>query len=144
MQASNPLQVYHSETGQVETLPYLASQAAFSNDGHWLMVSTASPPGEKVLIRPIDPPGSAFQPFSDQQIILTWAPGGSRYFQVSPDQTTLTVYAFPGSTLLGRWQAPDYELSPSWSPDGNYLAVWARSHLDYSQEAIFIIPIQRP
>ena len=138
---SNPLQIYHSETGQLETLPYLVSQGAFSNDGHWLLVSTATPQGEKILIRPLDPPGSAFLPFSAQPLALTWSPDGSRYYQVSQDQTTLTAYAFPSGTLLGSWQALDYELSPSWLPDGKYLVVWACKHSDYNQEAIFMIPV---
>ena len=142
MKASNPLQIYNSETGQVETLPYLVTQGAFSNDGHWLMVSTVTPQGEEILIRPIDPPGSAFQPLSVQELTFTWSPDGSKYYQVSQDQATITVYSFSGSTLLGSWQAPDYELSPSWSPDGKFLVVWSRKHSDYNQQAIFVIPIK--
>lgn len=138
LKPANPLQVYHSETGQVETLPYLVSQGAFSSDGHWLLVTDHS----KVLIRPIDPPGSAFQPFSDQGDPGTWSPDGSKYYLVSPDQTTVSVYSWPGGALLGNWQAPDYELSgSSWTPDGKSLCVWGREHNDYHQEAIFIIHI---
>ena len=139
--ATNPLQIYHSETGKVETLPYLASEGAFSGGGHWLLVTTVTPQGEKTLYRPIDPPGSAFQPFDGEIQILTRSPDGSRYFQVSQDQTTIAVYSFPGNRLLGSWWVPGYELSPSWSPDGNYLVVWGRKHLDYGQEAIFVIRI---
>ena len=143
LQASNPLQIYHSESGQVETLPYLAPQDAFSNDGHWLLVSERNGSGQpENMFRSIDPPGGAFQAFSEGELPLTWwSPNGSRYFQVSQDLTTVTVYSFPGRTRVGSWQAQDYELSPEWPPDGKYLAVWARKHTDFNQESIFVIAI---
>jgi hypothetical protein len=138
---SNPLQIYHSESGQIETLPYLASQGAFSNDGHWLLVTKPDVSGQQnVLIRSIDPPGGTFQPFSVQELPPTWwSPDGSMYYQVSQDLTKIAVYTSPGRTFLGAWQAQDYELWPSWSPDGKYLAVWGRKHTDYNQESIFVI-----
>jgi Tol biopolymer transport system component len=144
---ANPLQIYHSETGQVETLPYLASQGGFSNDGHSLLVTTPNDLGQvNTFIRSIDPPGGAFQPFSDKELPPPLSsPNGSMYYQVSQDLTTISVYTTPDSTFLGAWQAPDYELWPSWSPDGKYLAVWGRKHLDYNQESIFVIvmPVQK-
>jgi hypothetical protein len=142
-EASNPLQIYHSETGQVETLPYLVSQGAFSNDGHWLLVTETNNSGQhKVMIRSLDPPGGAFQPFSDKELPPTWwSPDGSKYYQVSQDLTTISVYTSPDSAFLGEWQALDYELTPSWSPDGKYLAVWGRKHTDFNQESIFVISV---
>jgi hypothetical protein len=139
----NPLQLYHSESGQVETLPYLASQATFSNDGHWLLVNpNPDRSSTKNWIRPIDPPGAPFEPLSEKiAIYSTWSPDGSMYYQVSQDLTTISVYTFPDGTFLGAWQARDYELSPSWSPDWKYLAVWGRKHTDYDQESIFVIPM---
>jgi hypothetical protein len=142
--ASNPLQIYHSETGEVERLPYLVTQGAFSNDGHWLLVTTHTSLGNQVLIRPVDPPGSAFQPFSDQPLPPTWwSPDGSMYAQVSEDLTTITVYSTPDRTILGVWRAPGYGgLSPSWSPDSKYLSVGGGKQNDNEQGAIFVIPIQ--
>jgi hypothetical protein len=142
-EASNPLQIYHSETGQVETLPYLVSQGAFSNNGRWLLVTETNNSGQhKVMIRPLDPAGGAFQLFSDQEFPPTWwSPDGSKYYQVSQDLTSISIYTSPDSTFLGEWQAPDYELTPSWSPDGKYLAVWGRKHSDFNQESIFVFPV---
>ncbi len=137
--AAYPLQIYHSETGKVETLPYLASEGAFSRYGHRLLVTTATPQGEKNLYRPIDSPESTFQLFDGKIISLTWSPDGSRYYDQGSQDQTIAVYSFPGNRLLGRWQAPDYELWPSWSLDGKYLVIWSRKLLDYSQEAIFVI-----
>jgi hypothetical protein len=136
----NPLQIYHSETGQVETLPYLAAQGSFSNDGHWLLVRQTTGP---TLIRPIDPPGSPFQNFSEQaDNTYRWSPDGSKIIALSnlaDQQSVISLYTLPQRIFLTAWQSPMYELYPYWSPDGKYLAVTARLRKDPNQEAIFVI-----
>jgi hypothetical protein len=140
-EASNPLQIYHSESGKVETLPYLISQGTFSSDGHWLLVTAHTEQGDRVLIRPVDPPGSAFQPFNSPSMVISgWSPDGSMRFQV--DTERISLFSTSNQALLGVWQASGYELYPSWSPDGKYLSVWGRNQNNYNQESIFVIPVK--
>lgn len=140
----NPLQLYHSESGQVETLPYLASQATFSDDGHWLLVNqNPDRSSTKNWIRPIDPPGSPFEPLSEKiRISSSWSPDGTKVIvgaPISGENSVFSVYSSPQGAFLSAWQAPGYELSPDWSPDGRYLSVWGRVQNDPSQQAIFVV-----
>jgi hypothetical protein len=142
--AGNPLQLYHSESGQVETLPYLASQASFSNDGHWLLVNPNPDRSSKQnWIRPIDPAGSPFEPLSDQiAVYAKWSPDGTKVIAGPPiagENSVFWVVSSPQGAFLSAWQAPGYELSPDWSPDGRYLSVWGRRLNDPSQQAIFVV-----
>ena len=147
--AKNPLKLYHSESGQVETLPYLASQATFSNDGHWLLVNQNPDRSSKQnWIRPIDPAGAPFEPLSEKiRISSKWSPDGTRVIVKAPisgENSSFSVYSFPKVDLLGAWQALGYELSPTWSPDGRTLSVWGRVQTDPSQQAIFMVRLPDP
>jgi hypothetical protein len=143
---TNPLQIYHSETGQVELLPYTAVQAAFTNDGHWLLVGKGT--GQtlnQALIRPLDPQGAPFTMFTDQSsMYYTWSPDGSKALGMSKladQQSVIALFSSPQRTFLTAWRASDYQLSPYWSPDGKYLAVSARSYKNNNQQAIYVIRI---
>lgn len=143
-QVKNPLQVYHSESGQFETLPYLASQATFSNDGHWLMVNQNPDRSSKQnWIRPIDPPGAPFEPLSEKiRNSSHWSPDGTKVIVEAPlagENLVFSIYSSPQGVFLSAWQATGYELSPSWSPDGKTLSVWGRLHNDPGQQAIFVV-----
>ena len=140
----NPLQLYHSESGQLETLPYLASQASFSNDGHWLLVNqNPDRPSTQYLIRPIDPVGAPFEPLPEKiRFSSQWSPDGTRVIVGPPiagENSVFWVVSSPQGAFLGAWQAPGYEISPDWSPDGKYLSVWGREQNDPSQSAIFVV-----
>jgi hypothetical protein len=140
----NPLQLYHSESGQVETLPYLANQASFSDDGHWLLVNPNPDQSSKQnWIRPIDPAGSPFELLSDQiDVFAKRSPDGTKVIMGPPiageNSVFWVVSSFQGA-FLSAWQAPGYELSPDWSPDGRNLSVWGRRLNDPSQQAIFVV-----
>ena len=108
----NPLQLYHSESGQVETLPYLASQASFSNDGHWLLVnSNPDRSSTQNWIRPIDPPGAPFEPLSEKirhllKLVSGWNQGHCGGSYIWRKFGFLGVFIAPGSLserLAGPW-----------------------------------------
>ncbi len=136
------LQIHHSETGQVETLPYQASEALFSNDGHWLLVN---PTDEQTLIRAIDAPSGEFQPFSDELVDASrWSSDGRLVLAVSgkaSQPTTVSLFTSPEGVWLGAWQADGYKLFPNGSPDGKYLAAWGRLFSDLNQSALFAVQI---
>jgi Tol biopolymer transport system component len=140
----NPLQLYHSESGQIETLPYLSSQASFSNDGHWLLVNqNPDRPSTQYWIRPIDPAGAPFEPLPEKiRFSSQWSPDGTRVFVGPPiagENSVFSVVSSPQGAFLSAWQAPGYELYPTWSPDGKNLLVWGREQKDPSQAAIFVV-----
>ncbi len=135
-----PLRLYHSETGQVEELPFkVAWSPTFSPDGRWLLVD-ARPwrtragtdetyPSSALWARPVDPPGSAVHlvAYGDSQ--ACWSPDWTRMAMAGPGSSlglpnVTSVYGFPEGTVLNAWATGDYRARPAaWSPDSKRLAM---------------------
>jgi hypothetical protein len=138
-----PIRLYHSETGQVEELPFrYTGSPAFSPDGLWLVLD-ARPirdgyESSELWVRPVDSAGS-------QAVRL--AGGGSSYWVWSPDWTMVAVesgqgvsiYAVPDGSPRGFWKGGEYNLFPlAWSPTGEFLAL--SGYLRQGQgEGLFVI-----
>jgi WD40 repeat protein len=138
-----PIRLYHSETGQVEELPFrYTGSPAFSPDGLWLVLD-ARPirdgyESSELWLRPVDPAGSQTHRL---------AGGGSSLWVWSPDWTRvavesgqgISIYSVPDGSPLGLWQGGAYNLSLlAWSPTGEFLAV--SGYLRQGQgEGLFVI-----
>ncbi len=135
-----PLRLYHSESGQVETLEFkYPGTGLFSSDGHWLLLDaqTYHPCGPErqmcesydLWTRPVDPAGSSAHLLADGRSMARWSADwsqvaianlGSWYWL--PNVTS--VYSYPDGRLLNAWATGEYQaLSYAWSPDGRRLAM---------------------
>lgn len=147
-----PVRLYHSETGEVEELPYrYLSWPAFSPDGRWLVLDARPDKNgyqtSELWLRPVDPAGSAPQRLaSDVSAPPVWSPD---WTQVAVGlrvglREGVSLLSAPDGTGLGAWTAQDYTLFPlSWSPGGEFLAV-SGSRTAGQGGALFIIRSPRP
>jgi len=135
-----PLRLYHSETGQVEELPFkVAWSPTFSPDGRWLLMD-ARPwrtragtdetyPSSALWARPVDPPGSAVHLVADGDSHACWSPDWTRMAMAGPGSSlglpnVTSVYSFPEGTVLNAWATGDYRAQQAaWSPDSKRLAM---------------------
>jgi hypothetical protein len=156
---SSPLWLYHSETGEVEELPFTdVGYPAVSSNEEWLSLQR---PGEwnngettfrgiETWTRLIDPPGSEphlvvpVQYHSPSwspdwtKVFVRWETGA--YWDESAEEG-FAILANSQGTVLQRWQTdvPGYlPLYATWSPDGKSIALVAA---DGPGESLFILPI---
>ncbi len=135
-----PLRLYHSETGQVETLEFkYPGTGLFSPDGCWLLLDTQSyrpcSPQRQMCeyytlwARPVDPPGSLAHLLADGDYLARWSPDWTRMAMAGlgswywlPNVTS--IRSFPDGRLLNAWATGEYQARPdAWSPDGKRLAM---------------------
>jgi hypothetical protein len=141
------IRLYHSETGQVEELPFrYTGWPVFSPDGRWLVLD-ARPTRDgyessELWLRPVDPVGSqAGRVASGGGSNWVWAPDWTRVAGVSAGD--ILIFAVPDGALLGSWDGGAYSLFPlSWSAEGEFLAV--EGYLPNGQgEGLFVLhPVQ--
>jgi hypothetical protein len=140
------LWLYHSETGEVEALPFRYFRQ-FSPDGQWLILDEAPTlegyQSTALWARPIDPAGGEARflfgnvPFHSPYPL--WSDGWDKVV-VNEPEGRLAAYTFPASEKLGGWQSDGYELMPlAWSPDEGWLAV--RGYIPGEPgEVLFVVP----
>lgn len=148
------VRLYHSETGEVETLPFqYVWGKGFSADGQWLLLEEQPIKdgfhGQEVWFRPVDPPGSPLQRLvGGFSLSLLWSSGWTKVASTawnsprpSASQTNVVqIFSFPQATLIGTWENDDYVMVPlSWSPDDSFLAVRGYK-AGVQREALFVIP----
>jgi hypothetical protein len=158
--SASPLWLYHSETGEVEELPFTeASYPAISPNEEWLTLlrprewGDAETPfrGNETLTRQVDPPGSephlAVPPqyhspvwSSDwTKVFVRWETGP---YWVENVEEGFAILSSANGAALQRWHTdlPDYlTLYPVWSPDGDSIAIVAAGG---EGEQLFLIPAQ--
>ena len=131
-----PVRIFHSETGQIETLAYkhLWTPAVVSADGvDWLLLlapanGAASGRTNELWIRPLDPAGKEVRKFYEGKATQSLvSPDGRRVAFDEGD--TVKAYAFPSGALLGSWTTEGYPSlrAAAWSPAGRYLALLGSS-----------------
>jgi hypothetical protein len=142
-----PLRLYHSETGQVEQLPFkYTGWPVFSPDGRWLVLD-ARPIKDgyesfELWLRPVDPVGSeAHRLTSGDSSRWAWSPDWA--WAAGEAAGDIVIFSIPDGYLLGTWAGDTYHLVPlSWSAKGESLAV--QGYLPNGQgEGLFVIPVTR-
>jgi len=140
------LRLYHSETGQVEELPFThTGWPVFSPDGRWLVMD-ALPIKEgyessELWLRPLDPVGSeARRLASGNSSRWIWAPNWTLVAGESGGD--IVLFSVPDGALIGSWDGGDYNLFPlNWSPGGEWLAV--HGYLpNGGEEGLFVLPVK--
>ncbi|MGH2544060.1 MAG: hypothetical protein ACRDIB_14770, partial [Ardenticatenaceae bacterium] len=128
-----PIRLYHSETGEVETLPFSGGWPQFTPDGAALLLQreeTVEVAPEdfrtryQTWLRPLDPPGSEARPFYDGLLdIAAWSPDGSLLAAWSPDGRSLLLLDGRSGALVQPWRSEQERGPLHWSPDGSALLV---------------------
>jgi hypothetical protein len=138
-----PLRLYHTETGQVEELPFkYTGWPAFSPDGHWLVLD-ARPTRDgyessELWLRPVDPErAEAHRLAAADSSYWVWSPDWQQVAGASAEE--ISIWSVPDASPLGSWEGGSYRLVPlTWSPGGEYLAV--QGHLLNGQgEGLFVV-----
>lgn len=156
----SPLWLYHSETGEVEELPFAdVGYLALSPNEEWLALQR---PGEwnngettfrgmETWARLVDPPGSeprlvvpveyhspSWSP-DWTKVVVRWETGA--HWDEDAEEG-FAILSSPHGTVLQRWQTdvPSYlPVHAWWSPDGKSIALVAA---DGQGESLFILPIE--
>ncbi|HLF28408.1 MAG TPA: hypothetical protein VJG32_18905 [Anaerolineae bacterium] len=134
-----PSRLYHSESGEVEELPF-KPESEFSPDGRSMIMSDSTEGA--VRLRAVEPLGSEARLLLTQSgnpLPLTWSPDGTKVAFSSP--TGVPVFSSLDGDQGGFWETGGYSTFPGpWSPDGKSLAV--RGYLpDGRGEALFVIRV---
>jgi hypothetical protein len=125
-----PIMLYHSATGQVETLPY-RQVWGFSPDYEWLFlheeVRTVPLPGGGRNVgyhlwgRRLADVTGGWQLIAPAVNTLLWREAQPE-IAFRQNETTLIWQSFPKGHLIGQWHTGPYGASPTaFSPDGRYL-----------------------
>ncbi len=138
------LQLYHSETGDVEELPFRHTGGpTFSPDGRWLVLD-ARPieggyEGTELWLRQLDPAGSeAYRLIGDVPSSPAWSSDWANLAIESP--AGISIFSIPDGAPLGSWGNKDYHLFPlSWSPNSEFLVAHGTLHASQG-EALFVLP----
>ena len=144
---------YDAKSGQF--VPFLggvsAIQVAFSPDGEWVSYNTfpvpvlwrSKPDGsQRLQLTFVEPANAASS---------TWSPDGKRIaYDVDTPGKPLKIYVVPaeGGTPQGLMPGETNDVSPDWSPDGNYLAfmrffgdgTWSLHLYDFRTQQVSKIP----
>jgi len=142
-----PLRLYHSETGQVEELPFkYTGWPVFSPDGRWLILDSRpikdGYESSELWLRLVDPVGSeAHRLASGDSSRWVWSPD---YALVAGEAAAdIAIFSIPDGSLLGSRASDAYHLVPlSWSAKGESLAV--QGYLPNGQgEGLFVVRVTR-
>lgn len=144
-----PVLLYHSETGEVETLAgFTRYWGPFTADGRYLLLlnSTEETGYEipHIWIRPVDPPGSAITHLIGGSYTVSWNPDSTLVAgPLSSDRPRgIQLVTFPEGELVAAWETANYSVFPAaWSPDGRWLVALGNIPNDY-HTAMYIIDVE--
>lgn len=121
-----PVRLFHSETGEVETLPYTHLwHPGFTTDGRWVLLDAHPDIGgyesNALWIRPVDPPGSQMRLFAEGTSWSAWSPAQAEIAFGWAGE--FTVFRFPSGETINTWTTGEYSnYQLVWSPSGDFLA----------------------
>jgi hypothetical protein len=140
-----PVRLYHSESGDVEELPYAHLwHPAFSPDGGWLLLDErperAGFQSNALWARPVDPIGAELHRIGEGHALPD--PGWARVIFTLDNAYSLA--SFPdGAPLQAGSASAGYSLYPrGWSPDGRYAAL--EGVTGRWQQALFVVDTAAP
>ncbi len=116
-----PIQLYHANSGLVETLPYYRS-VPLAPDQQWLLMYGEG--GNELWIRRLNEVGGEWRLLGEGVYTYRWNAENTE-IALGHDWQAVTWQAFPSGELIGQWSiAPffPYQLG-GWSPDGRFLVV---------------------
>jgi WD40 repeat protein len=122
--------LYHSETGDIETIPYLMWWLpTFSPDGRWMAFYEKHGSQDDhyligMLARPVDPMGAALVEISQDVGGMLFSPDWSAVAFVTTDApvSVIEVHRVHTGEQIGSWTFGSYHTVPyAWSPDERYL-----------------------
>ena len=140
-----PVRLFHSDTGEVETLPYTHLwHPGFTPDGRWVLLDSHPDIGgyesNALMIRPVDPPGSQMRLFAEGTSWSAWSPTQS---EIAFGWTgNFTVFRFPNGESVNTWTTGKYSnYQLIWSPTGDFLATSGNIPGEYDA-AIFVVEVR--
>ncbi|GAB4577972.1 MAG: hypothetical protein Fur0022_07040 [Anaerolineales bacterium] len=147
-----PMLLYHSESNQLETLPFYSAwpfnspgEPGFSLDGQWLLLG--DPVGDEPFLekiggdywlRPVDPPDSEAMQLSEETFPAGLSIEGQKI--AFSDGKTLDILGFPSGEFLSRWKALNYDFqihTLKWAPNGRYLVISGSN--ESNQTVLFVL-----
>jgi hypothetical protein len=140
-----PVRLFHSDTGEVETLPYTHLwYPGFTPDGRWVLLD-AHPDidgyeSNALWVRPVDPPSSQMRLFAEGTYLSALSPTQS---EIACGWTgKFTVFRFPDGETVNTWTTGEYSNSRLvWSPSGDFLATSGNIPGEYDA-AIFVVDVR--
>lgn len=122
-----PVRLYHSDSGEVETLPYTDLwHPGFTLDGRWVLLDShpniSGYESYALVIRRVDPPGSPVRQFAEGTYNSAWSPTQSEI--AFGWRGKFTVFRFPDGQAVSSWTTGQYSnFRLVWSPTADFLAV---------------------
>lgn len=140
-----PVRLFHSDTGEVETLPYTHLwHPGFTPDGRWVLLDSHPDIGgyesNALMIRPVDPPGSQMRLVAEGTSWASWSPTQSEIAFGYAGK--FTVFRFPNGESVNTWTTGKYSnYRLIWSPTGDFLATSGNIPGEYDA-AIFVVDVR--
>jgi hypothetical protein len=132
-----PAQLYHADSGLIETLPYQRSASpAVSPDGQWMIMYEEG--GNDFWMRRLaDVEGEWRLLGKEISNNLRW---NTDVTEVALSQFwQVTWQTFPEGDLIGQWSTePFTSMASGWSPDGRFLVVMGLPEIGWYRQALFL------
>jgi hypothetical protein len=137
--------LFHSDTGEVETLPYTHLwHPGFTPDGQWVLLDSRpnidSYESYTLWIRPVDPPSSQIRLFAEGTLCSAWSPTQS---EIAFGWTgEFKIFRFPDGETVNTWTTGEYSnCQLVWSPSGDFLATSGNIPGEYDA-AVFLADVR--
>ena len=138
------VRLYHSETGEVEELPYTHLWGSgFSPDGRWILLDSRPDrdgyESYTLWVRSIDPPGGDLHLIAEGFSWINWSPDWKKV--AFGWNGSVSVSTFPEGEEISTWDTREYPHNYIiWSSTGDFIAVAGNIPGEFDS-ALFVVPI---